>query len=82
MPRVNGLSRRSIWNSEFADGQWSSQDNAALIPDDYDDVAAQARGFISGDYYGMGMMAAGSGTVGFIWPVSYTHLTLPTILRV
>lgn len=72
MPRVNGLSRRSIWNSEFADGQWSSQDYAALIPDDYDDVAAQARGFISGDYYGMGMMAAGSGTVGFIWQLRHS----------
>ncbi|MBT7166088.1 MAG: hypothetical protein HN904_25125, partial [Victivallales bacterium] len=26
-----------------------------------------SRGFISGDYYGMGLMPAGSGTVGFVW---------------
>ena len=71
MPRVNGLKRRSIWNAEFVDGQWSADTHAALIPDEYDDVAAMARGFVSGDYYGMGMMAAGSGTVGFVWQLRH-----------
>ncbi len=66
MPRVNGLPRRSIWNADLEDGQWSEA-HTALIPDEYDDIAAVARGFVSGDYYGMGMMAAGSGTVGFVW---------------
>jgi hypothetical protein len=65
-PRVHGIRRRSIWNAEFRAGQWSDM-HAALVPDEFDDVAAQARGFVSGDYYGMGMMAAGAGTVGFIW---------------
>jgi len=65
-PRILGIRRRAIWNAELRDGQWSEM-QAALIPDEYDDVAAQARGFASGDYYGMGMMAAGSGTVGFVW---------------
>ncbi len=65
-PHVNGIPRRSIWNAEFRDGRWSEA-HAALLPDEYDDIAAGARGFASGDYYGMGMMPAGSGTVGFLW---------------
>ena len=65
-PRVNGFTRRSIWNAELRDGAWSDA-SAALLPDDYDDVCAGTRGFASGDYYGMGMMPAGSGTVGFLW---------------
>jgi hypothetical protein len=66
MPRCNGFPRRAIWNAELRNGQWSPA-QAALIPDEFDDVAAVARGFGSGDYYGMGMMPAGSGTVGFLW---------------
>lgn len=65
-PRIKGIARRSIWNAELRNGRWSEA-HAALIPDEYDDVAAGARGFVSGDYYGMGMMPAGSGTVGFLW---------------
>lgn len=65
-PRVKGIPRRSIWNAELRDGKWSEA-HSALVPDEFDDIAAAARGFASGDYYGMGMMPAGSGTVGFIW---------------
>ena len=65
-PSVNGIPRRSIWNAEFRDGRWSEA-HSALLPDEVDDIAAVARGFSSGDYYGMGMMPAGSGTVGFLW---------------
>ena len=65
-PRVGGFPRRSIWSAELVDGVWSDA-HVALVPDEYDDIAAGARGFASGDYYGMGMMPAGSGTVGFLW---------------
>ena len=65
-PRVNGFKRRSIWNAELRDGVWSDA-WSALLPDEYDDIGAISRGFASGDYYGMGMMPAGAGTVGFIW---------------
>lgn len=65
-PLVNGFPRRSIWNAELRDGRWSAE-HSALLPDEYDDIAAGSRGFASGDYYGMGMMPAGSGTVGFLW---------------
>lgn len=66
-PRVNGFRRRSIWNAELRDGQWSDEAHAALLPDEFDDICAMARGYASGDYYGMGMMPAGQGTVGFLW---------------
>ena len=65
-PRVNGFMRRSIWNAELRDGIWSDA-HSALVPDEYDDTCAAVRGFASGDYYGMGMMPAGTGTVGFLW---------------
>jgi hypothetical protein len=42
------------------------------VPDEFDDICAMSRGFASGDYYGMGMMPAGSGTVGFIWQFRHT----------
>lgn len=65
-PRINGFYRRSVWTAERKDDAWSPA-VSALLPDEYDDLAAVARGFISGDYYGMGLMPAGSGTVGFLW---------------
>jgi hypothetical protein len=64
--RLGGIRRRSIWHATLEEGEWN-EPIASLIPDEFDDVAARARGFSSGDYYGMGMMPAGLGTVGFIW---------------
>lgn len=64
--RVGGIRRRAIWNARFAEGVWHP-DDCALVPDSYDDTAAITRGFASGDYYGMAMQPAGSGTAGFIW---------------
>ena len=64
--RVAGIPRRCVWSAEFRNGEWSGA-NTAMIPDEFDDVCAITRGFASGDYYGMGMMPAGSGTVGFLW---------------
>ena len=64
--RMNGIARRAIWTADCRQGQWSDE-VCALMPDEYDDVAAQARGCVSGDYYGMSMLPAGSGTVGLLW---------------
>ena len=64
---INGMRRRAFMGSEFKDGEWSDLANPALVPDEFDDVAARARGFASGDYYGVSMLPAGGGTVGFIY---------------
>ena len=76
-PRVHDIPRRSIWTASLRDGEWSDA-HSALVPDAFDDVCALGRGFVSGDYYGMGMMAAGRGTVGFIW--QFRH-SLPRTLN-
>jgi hypothetical protein len=70
-PRYLNIPRRSIWTAELRNGEWSDE-QSALVPDEFDDVCALSRGFVSGDYYGMGMMPAGSGTVGFIWQFRHT----------
>ena len=64
---INGMRRRAFMTSEFVDGHWSDEANPAIVPDEFDDVTAMARGFASGDYYGVSMMPAGGGTVGFIY---------------
>ena len=71
--RMNGINRRAIWQAELKNGQWG-EPVCALVPDEFDDVAAIARGCNSTDYYGMGMMPAGSATVGFL--CNFRH-TLP-----
>jgi hypothetical protein len=65
-PVVNGIHRRTIEIAELRDGRWSEA-HAALLPDEITDADAVSRGYRCGDYYGMGMMPAGSGTVGFLW---------------
>jgi len=65
-PMVRGFMRRVIYNAELRDGRWSPA-HPALIPDEFDDVCAIARGYSTGDYYGMAMLPAGSGTAGMIW---------------
>lgn len=73
MATVNGSPRRAVMTAELRQGQWQPEPNVALVPDGFDDVAATARGYVGGDYYGMGMMPVGSqGTVGFIW--QFRHL--------
>ena len=65
-PRINGIPHRSVWNAELRDGRWSEA-HAALLPDELARRDAVSRGYPNGDYYGLGMMPAGSGTVGFLW---------------
>jgi hypothetical protein len=69
--RYRNLPRRAIWGASCHQGQWSDA-SRAIVPDDFDDVAAIGRGFASGDYYGMGMQAAAGATVGFIWQFRHT----------
>jgi len=64
--RVNGIARRAIWTAERRGGEWS-EPACALAPDEFDDVAAVARGFNSTDYYGMALRPAGKGMAGFLW---------------
>jgi len=69
-PRWMRMGRRSIHTAEFRDGAYSDA-VSALYPDEFDDICAATRGFHSCDYYGMGMLPAGQGLVGFLW--NYWH---------
>jgi hypothetical protein len=69
-PRWMRMGRRSIHTAEFHNGTYSDA-VSALYPDEFDDICAATRGFHSCDYYGMGMLPAGQGTVGFLW--NYWH---------
>lgn len=75
-PWVNRMRRRVIHTAQCIDGQYSSL-SSALYPDEFDDVCAATRGHFTGDYYGMAMMPAGLGTVGFVWnfwhDLPYSH---------
>ncbi len=70
MARRGGIFRRSIHIAEGRRGIYGSA-VSALYPDEYDDLLALQRGYAGSDYYGMGMMPAGQGTVGFLW--NYWH---------
>ena len=67
-PEIDGRRRRSVWIGERRNGQWSKA-HSVLKPDEQAQADAIARGYKMGDYYGMGMMPAGSGTVGFLWQI-------------
>lgn len=76
MHRFQGFTRRSIWEAGFENGQWTDQ-HMALIPDDYDNVRAMSQGYAGADYYGMGLMPAGQGMVGFLWQFRHSNLPRP-----
>ncbi len=63
---VGGLWRRCIHTASFRDGRYGPH-HGALYPDEYDDLLSQQAECPTSDYYGMGMLAAGRGTVGFLW---------------
>ena len=75
--RVNGIQRRAIWTAERRDGEWSDP-VCALAPDEFDDVAAAARGFNSADYYDMAFLGAGDGTAGLLCSFRHTLPLSPT----
>jgi hypothetical protein len=64
-PLYRGIVRRSVWTSDCVNGEWLPE-VCALVPDDFDDVCAAARGFASGDYYKMAILPVANGTVGFL----------------
>ncbi len=65
-PRWMRIGRRSIHTAELRNGVYTDA-VTALYPDEFDDNIAATRGFHSCDYYGMGMLPAGQGAVGFLW---------------
>ena len=64
--RFRGVPRRSVFLST-GDGTTWSDPVRAMIPDEYDDLMAQAHGMVTGDYYGMGLMPTETATIGFLW---------------
>lgn len=63
---LRGLTRRAFYTSTWVNGEITSP-ISALIPDEFDDIAAQTRGFVSADYYGMGWLPTSGPTIGFLW---------------
>lgn len=63
---VGGMNRRAFDTAEWRAGE-ATQPVSALVPDDYNDIVARARGFNSGDYYGVGLMPTDGPTIGFLW---------------
>ena len=66
-----GLFRRRFFMAEWARGR-ASAPVSALFPDELDDMHARQRGFISADYYGVGLMPTEGPTIGFLW--NFRHL--------
>ena len=63
---VGGIPRRTHWTSHWTRTS-ATEPVSALVPDEFDDVVAVARGFNSADYYGVGLMPTPGLTVGFLW---------------
>lgn len=64
--------RRTFYLSEWRDGQLTPP-AATWCVDEYDDLQAQMRGFMSADYYGLGLMPTVTGTAfGFLW--NFRHM--------
>lgn len=61
----NHIMRRTWVEMSCRNGQWSKPQQA-IVPDEFDDIAAAARGYVSGDYNGISLMPANCATVGFI----------------
>lgn len=62
---AGGIYRRAIWAAELAEGAWGDP-VCALVPDEFDDISAKARGFASADFYQMGFLPSGAAWVGLV----------------
>ena len=69
--KVGAVYRRCIHTAEWRAESGYTRPVSALVPDEFDDISATVRGYASCDYYGMGFLPAGSGTIGFLW--NYWH---------
>jgi hypothetical protein len=67
-----GLIRRAWACATFRDGQWG-EPVQTFVPDEADDAAAVHHGYISADYYAIGMLPAGDGIVGFVNQFRHLH---------
>ncbi len=64
--RIQRIDRRLVHTAELHQ-HGGSPAVSALYPDEYDDVVAMHHGHASTDYYGMGLLPAGHGMLGFLW---------------
>ena len=60
-----GIVRRNYWECQRTGDEWSPL-RMSLIPDEFDDIAARSRGYVSGDYNGFALMPTERSTVSFI----------------
>ena len=74
---VRNILRRSIFYSEWANGK-ASKPVSVLVPDEYDDLLAQSRGFSSGDHYGMAYMPTQGIRIGFLWNFMHEAPLMPS----
>jgi hypothetical protein len=75
---VHGLPRRTYASFEWTREGGPTPMVSALVPDEYDDIIAQARGFRSADYYGLGFMPTPGAMIGFLWPFRHSLPYLST----
>ena len=66
-----GMFRRRFLAATWARGE-ASAPATAFVPDEQDDLNARARGFVSADYYGVGLLPTPGPTIGFLW--NFRHL--------
>lgn len=66
-----GMFRRRFYAATWARGE-ASAPVSAFIPDEQDDLNARAHGFVSADYYGVGLLPTPGPTLGFLW--NFRHL--------
>ena len=64
--RSNGIKRRALAHAYLDGGRYTNW-QWSILPDQFDDLTAMTRGFVSADYYGMAMQHAEEATIGFIW---------------
>lgn len=70
--RRGPIGRRTFYLSEWQQGRLTTPALTWCV-DEYDDLQAHMRGFISADYYGLGMMPTDTGTAfGFLW--NFRHM--------
>ena len=62
----HGMFRRRFFTATWARGQ-ASEPVSAFFPDEVDDANARARGLVSADYYGVGLMPTPGPSIGFLW---------------
>jgi len=68
----HSMYRRRFFTATWVDGQ-ASEPVSAFFPDEVDDANARARGLVSADYYGVGLMPTPGPSIGFLWNFRHQH---------